>query len=370
MDKVSIGKLYPSRSKKILRRVPFPVPPNSNYDSTGAYCKGIRGDRCVWVTVPILIPKKIRFKYPDEEWQEVEGETYSVDKAQSQGGDHLSQWYLWDCTINVEYWHDFGNQVYRNVAIFRAWHGVRYTNYRIPAFVGTFVSARVLGDIRTYGLLFTGWNIEVTYRDASNSLKTLIFETQFTNATGENRYWERYESKSIINISFSNVYGQPPPETCVFKIFNKDDQEVFSRTESVCPEVEVIERQCVFDKATEFNVLVTNILGRLSLDSLAEFEDIQVVTENNCLKINRRQFSTDYSSVIVQNLETICSPEGCPPPEYRVDCMCGYCKDKKCPQGTVKKILVGGILQCIDKSGCILKEIPYDDRCEVFNCKC
>jgi hypothetical protein len=168
--------------------------------------------------------------------------------------------------------------------------------------------------------------------------------------------------------------------TCIFKIF-KNGNIVHQETRSICPEVEQL--PCKLSDTTK----------QIEIKKIPYLEKIEVVNyqysafkqpglsfapipipqadpiPQECLNIyNNAIFvippdpnalknpdATPFDTLIRQ----ICSAPGCPPPEYQVicDCNCESCPPDTCP------VECGDHICCYDDDGIAVKSIPIDNYC-------
>ncbi len=306
-------------------------------------CLGKLGKWCIYATYPVYTPKKIRYRYPGGDWVEVEGESYTITPNPPTLGQVPGKAY-W-VTVATENYFTGGTEIIPNVYAVGPIQGLMYT----PRFEGFGPSYWVtIQDANPP--VFRRWYDAQKSQDPVNSSRFL------SGLWGIN--WR------ITDIQpFPGFPPDPPDGSCTFKVFGSSGQVLLDQTTSECPEVMEIPESCTFPNPEVF--------VREYLNSNISSYAIIVPDPNdpNCVFIN---VAIPSDPVIETppfvNIAYLCGD--CLPPQIRIDCECDPCFDKKCPAGTVNRILIGNSIECVDGNDCVIAVIPYDPNCETPNCFC
>lgn len=341
---------FPTAPKAPPTREPLPIPfpdgspPGNSNPNNLDDCPEI----CVWSKVPTKIPKKIVYTYPNETPVEVFGET-------------------WDTEITEGY--NLTPRTYYQVF----WTAVNWFNQEIRTTYGD-VNFGTIGSfsiVRRSGFGYPGGQgVRVQYTDFGGNLVEegigilstgSIYEIPFSVNEVDALKPGTFTILRVVQLGQTNPI--PIESTCRFRVYDALGLTVVDLTRNVCPDVTEIPEQCIFPEGYSLEYKVIKTLTSTSGNTLS------VEVRGNCIDIKQRILAFPPINITVK---TICSPEGCPPPQYKIDCCEELdCRDKKCPDGTATRVLIGGrTLQCVDKNGCVLKEIPYDPKCEKVDCRC
>ncbi len=316
---------------------------------------------CARVEYQEYLPPIIRWRYPGEEWQEIEADNYSIETVETEL--ELDAYYYWEAQVIWQYRYGEG-QLIRNYTVQDLQFG-SYNHHGIP-----------LGRP-----LFS----EVS---AGRSQLNIPYESTNLNSTSYNLYvsssyvpisWTFY---NICKVPNSNVrdcsQGEPPPTNCKFTVY-KDGQIVYQNTASECPEVEQL--PCHLSRITEvINIKKLPYLERVEVRD----ESINIISigfplslpfleinelPSECLNIYLT--ATPASPFPQDNIPIptfvnpylfiaqICSADGCPPPAYQVICeCCEHCPDNTCP------VECNGHICCYDQQGIAVKQIDSTAYCD------
>jgi hypothetical protein len=177
-----------------------------------------------------------------------------------------------------------------------------------------------------------------------------------------------FRSRRINFVRFNRINQNPPdPETtCRFRIFAADGSTVIDITREICPTATVIPERCELRKGEK------EIISRYTKLGKYDNTRLEVETRGSCIDVYLKSGLVQVPFFKGIKVAEKCSDNGCPAPEFKIDCCKKRgCEDEKCPDGTYKRILVKGkTLQCVDKNGCVLKQIPYNPKCEKPDCYC
>lgn len=351
------------------QRTPFPGAPRGRRpEDNGDFCVEGSGAWCVKAIVPTITPEKIRYRYPDEDWQELEAKDYFIVQPPSVPAEWGDTGEFYDCFIEDT------NKAFVE-CIFQA------MPYRYRLLVNNgYAPFKVFSE--DYGTDFTVLDANTCQRVAVAEVPVKRYTVRCQETPNGSNYSRiladiRAEASLPVNnilriqklIKSSNgEQWQSPASRCIFRVFDGNNQEVFSRTESVCPQVEVIPEKC------EFKPQNKQIVAKHRKIALLLNQYLKVDTEDNCIvvRVITEGVNDSFPSNLIfrREIARVCSPEGCPPPQYEVECPCKPCDGKKCPPGTKTRILIGNRLQCVDANGCIISEIPFDKDCETYDCTC
>jgi|GEM_PF-5275268 len=316
----------------------------------------------------------IRYRYPGQNWIYVDGDDYQIEIEQETGDDIAygvsgymtlyanGQWYYENqrvATISP-----------RNYKILNLDNPIRFElvpelyQHAPQAYVdfiddeGNITSAILSGYVNN-----SGW-IEDTL--ASVVVQKLVY----TQKSGNNYDVEAYQ------------YGVDPEfsQSCNFKVF-KEEETVHEETREDCPEVEILDGCQLSDIHEEIIIDKLSYLERIEIRNQsintvyvspveAPFLDTQSLPDE-CLNIYKTitgapPFLSDYVLLPgainpYQFIAQICSPTGCPAPEYEVicDCECQSCPDGSCA------VECDGQICCYDTTtGQAVTTIPIENYCE------
>lgn len=302
-------------------------------------------------------PPKLRYKYPDGDWQEITalngGQlTYTREREPGQ------------CCPR-EYYVNFSIKIVRC--------------FDMATIVNTTRDALVPGKIRGFYLGLMPGRITGTH-----------FYAQIENCDGSISYRSIYSRISNFvttgcpnkNGSTSNIYlpacsftiNSIVPEDqgldncgdCVFQVF-EDGQLIFQQKNPDCPQVANI--PCSLSE-TENQIAITKIpyLERVEVVPYAYeafgLNTYRVPIPSECLNVYQSNITalipptegvpvpTQISGY--QFVDQICSAPGCPPPKFEV-----ICQGKECPDGTCTCVN-GNTVCCYNDQGIAVEQIPLD----------
>lgn len=298
-------------------------------------------ESCGKVVYREYLPPVIRWKYPNEDWQEIEGDDYAIE--QSQGGK----------TEGVRY----------NVVI--------YFNKTLVSIGSFYRSYTLTGPIGTITYSYFG-----TY--SHQGRKVIAYRVYINSGSGatptEFIYcWEEStppEPNEVRIHSITRIDGQEDPKTCTFTVY-KSGQIVHQENRNVCSEVEKLDSR------------LSNVYKEVKVNKLAYLEGIEVVNYAKDILAVTNNFRSDipswclniYSTSLQPNIiplegakyldakyiAQICSPPTLPPPSYQVICdcekNCEFCPGDTCP------IRCGDRVCCYNDLGVSIKEIPISNYC-------
>ncbi|MFN5972359.1 MAG: hypothetical protein ACK48H_21265 [Microcystis sp.] len=325
----------------------------------------LKGVICVYANTPIWHPKKIRYKYPGENWQEIIGDHYIVipNETVVRGGQYFSTWELVSHKSIVvrEGWkrNDDNTATIRN-GIFTT---INRTYQETFSFTGTFVSWEfVVPD---------GHIILTNFTDTPTTIAEIAIYITYQNSLGQIikspalTEWPSvptsgfFVSREITELHFKDSNSFIPPEilvNCQFKVFDKFDQVILDITKYNCPEIQVIPERCFYQNKSER--LVRKV-------PLGFFQSLRVEYTENCATVLLDARPLPFPTTMYRE----CSEHNCPPPLIRFDQKCEE-KCEQCPPGTAVKVLLGSNIACVDVFGCIKKTIKYKRGCNNYDCIC
>lgn len=319
------------------------------------YC--IRAN-CARVTWRSYLPPTVRWRYPNESWQEIEGDDYALETIP----------YQCPAYYKVRYYEFYGsNNTNRS--------SLRSLNVEL---VGPLVNHQLV----RFSTVIQSWT------ETSNSIisppveyKTFYF-LDVENFTGQ-ILRTRLNGSSVNGIEIVNYQrfdGQPDNcGDCTFTI-TKNGEIIHEETRNDCPEVEVL--PCRLEEISkEIKIEKTPYLERVEV--VDYFYDVRygLITDSdnygllllkgkipdNCLNIYSNPIATlppldlipitNTPEVGFRHVTQICSAPGCPPPSYEVICNC----DEECPDGTCA-VTCNDAFCCYDpNTGVAIKRIPFSD---------
>jgi len=332
----------------------------------------LKGEVCIFANTPIWEPKKIRYRYPGENWQEIVGESYLIDLLPVSGGDYPATWVInpgdliIDISVIIYAAYDCeGNGATKNLVL---------TNPAPIFIIGSILSVEwwrytylfQCGNHR-YGNSISAkiWeaHIKIIYKDNNNITKTLYWDDDYkvliSPATG---YSFKPISRKFTKIKFTDVDrpDDPPKYKCQFTVFDVFNNVILDIIRDECPEVIIIPERCYFKPENE----------RLVAKVIQSFLDppLRIEYQGNCVTVWKDSWPINYFPLMIYK-ECTDNPN-CPPPRIRLDNK--KCKEEcsQCPSGTAIKVLLGGNIACVDAFGCIIKEIKFKPGCNSYDCIC
>ena len=314
---------------------------------------------------PYLAPV-VRWRYPGEDWQEIEGDDYTIEQLPAQCCGS------WD--ITVEYYVPGCNGA-------RTYSGAR--TVRIP--YGKYRRLEYQLDNP-----FVRTNIAVIYWDCRQNKEKTLF---IWSSTGKSSVIPNCGDPAAIHNQVDSTYqvtdvnrvdeAEENCNKCSLVIYKKQ-QIVHSEVKSECPEVEVSSCR-LSDVVKEIKIEKEAYLQRIEVRNqsigvtyLPGFGtpvlDVNQLPQE-CLNIYNTY--TLAAPILIDEFDVpgvinpyifvaqICSAPGCPPPEYEVICGCDSCEF--CPPDTCP-VLCHGVICCHEKTtGKAIKSIPVDQYCGEIN---
>ncbi len=281
-----------------------------------SYCKE---DNCARVVYQEYLPAVVRWRYPGEGWQEIEGDDHLFKQFKGQS--------------NTVYY--IGGVAAKN--------GINYcetpnltNNWGFP----------VHGPVHGLAAKFVRTDDRYScpnYTSIVGKANVYLAYISFGNNKDDNRYsiiyfYEPHKIDDVVKINyFVRADGQEDQTSCEFKIF-KNGQTAYTETRDVCPEVEKLPpRLSDIHKETKINKTNTEAV-EINADLIP----------SNCLNIYLK--SADALDFKAQ----ICSASNCPAPEYQV--VCGCDDRESCPANTCV-VKCGSKVCCYGSDGISVKSI-------------
>ncbi|WP_036488034.1 hypothetical protein [Myxosarcina sp. GI1] len=312
-------------------------------------------ESCGKVVYREYLPPVIRWKYPNEDWQEIEGDDYAIEQEKGK------------CpTAYILKWR-FRASPTRDWIIYQTGDSSFYPPFEDLQFI---FDDRSGGIVTGFPLLSASypksrgnglWYFKYSWRENGTSKRTFAqqFQSSLFQLEGTSEF-----------ISFERLDGELDNcGNCIFTVY-KNEQIVYQETRDVCPKVEKIDSR-LSDVYKEVRVDKLSYLEGIEVVNYAK--DILAVTNNFksdipswCLNI----YSTSLQPSIIpleaikyldaRYIAQICSPPTLPPPSYEVICNCDSCES--CPDGTCP-VECGGKICCYNDLGVSIKEIPLSNYC-------
>lgn len=328
-------------------RLPPPQPapiyqPPDLLPPTGIDLKGVV---CIYANTPLWEPKKIRYRYPGENWQEIAGDRYTLGSIPKYPlTSYVSDWLIYDVTYTLEALRCSDD---------------KFLGIGTVTFPNRVVTARQIEELIPHSPMGsrTGGNITTRYRIKLLNVSSLTTVTSnqwpsLLRNNACNRYLTfNYKIKDLKN-------NQDAPLTqCVFKVFNIFNQEILSITRDDCPEVIVVPERCYYKAENERLVRKVDV---------GTFQNLRTEYNGNCATVWLDAPPLPFATEMYKE----CSDNpNCPPPKIRFDKKCEE-KCEQCPPGTAIKVLLGGNIACVDSVGCVLKTVKYKPGCNSYDCIC
>lgn len=372
----------------------------------------LKGIICIYSNAPLWEPKKIRYRYPGENWQEIAGDRYTL-KIESG----------WNPLPLVEYLVVFSAKLWcmdplppeRPISVIfsgKAVGGFRLENIisnppmaegKLLGIIGQgsvileYLSSKKIilwdqnginnrGDIGPYGPAYEYSSFTCDRKYVPDWMPPSIPDhgsipqvqgcvicstwpwiylniNAFFHTNGDPRQgyacqWGSIKIDSVIRVSDNQDI--PPIQQCAFKVFNIFNQEILSITRDDCPEVIVIPEKCYFKAENER--LVARVMQTL-LDP-----PLRIEYQGNCATVWKDGI-LNLPPYPLQIYKECSDNPNCPPPRIRFDKKCEE-KCEQCPPGTAIKVLLGSRIACVDSVGCVLKSIKYKPGCNNYDCIC
>lgn len=324
-------------------------------------------ESCSRVVYREYLPPVLRYRYPDEDWQNIDGDSYSID---SQVGKCPTKYHVFGTYISKRN-NDCNQQIYWRTA--SAVDGANVSDYQ-PVVTPGYYFAIIGNDGTQYGIRELRADLWQN-RYLRDERAISIFEVGAASAC-QNTNSSVGHSPSVSAILRQD--RQPDDcGDCEFKVY-KQGQLILEEIRDVCPEVEQLPCRLA-DVSKEIKIEKLPYLERIEVVPYAysSYRDLGVpapivqadeipaeclnIYNNNVLTFlayNRdnpesalRDDATPFNSFVAQ----ICSSAGCPPPEYSVICDCQV----ECPDGTCG-VRCGSNICCYGSDGVAVKSIPLD----------
>ena len=299
---------------------------------------------------PYLAPV-VRWRYPGEDWREIEADDYSIDQLPAQCCGS------WDITVSYSVPGCNGIRTYSGT-----------TTKRIP--YGTFRRLEYVLDNP-----FADTVIQIIYFDCNQNIEKKLFVWSSSGKSsvipncGDPLATHDLPGSTYEVVNAVQIGGSDAGCTfCSFTVY-KNQQIVHNETRQECPEVEVLPCR-LSDTFKEIEVEKLIYYQGIEVVNFARDTIFTVPIPPNCLNI----YKTDLQPSIIPLpdiypdytfVAQICSDVGCPPPEYEVICGCDSCEF--CPPGTCP-VLCQGVICCHEKTtGKAIKSIPVEQYCGEIN---
>ena len=370
----------PSRAFPPTQTDPGYTPPNSPNQPT----TDLQEIVCIYSNAPKWEPKKIRYRYQGENWQEIAGENFSIEQN---SWESLPIFERYRVFYSANGWCFDGSGT-KILGFSDVTGGFTIQKQIASDFAGFIKSGLgVIGNLTGSTFLLTDQigakslignqenGLWVQYPPYSvEQAKAKTCDIYSWNVSPKRQFCEIITGDFII---FEPIY-QPissapvvekvvrvsddqeiPPSECKFKIFGFFGETILNITRDTCPEVLIVPERCYFKPENE------RLVGKWTLNLGESFR-----TEYNANCATVFLDSPRYYFPIQAYKECSDNPI-CPPPRIRFDKKCEK-KDEcdQCPSGTTVKILNGLSLLCVNSSGCVKKILKYKPKCHSYDCIC
>lgn len=328
----------------------------------------LKGVVCIYSNAPKWELKKIRYRYPGESWQEIAGNSFTLETIPPTGGDTFNSWILWRFEAKHEVWQNTSTPP-PTVKLREV--DTRSGKFHLPSqsFV---INGKILQIVseNAFGGAFSSANF--------HRVDTVPYIVYWINSSGQTNRSELYSQSvsnphksstelkkgssppSLVEWRLASNVNDPLPSACRFKVFSVSNQVILDITKNVCPDVIVVPERCYFQAENER--LVAKVTQSL-LDP-----PLRVEYQGHC--------STVWKDGIIPlppyplQIYKECSDNpNCPPPKIRFDQKCKE-KCEQCPSGTAIKVLSKGTINCVDNFGCVIKTVKFKPGCNTYDCIC
>ena len=285
---------------------------------------------CGRVLYQEYLPPVVRWRYPGEEWNEIEGDSYEIENMPAQCCG------TWDITVYYNVPGCNGVQAYSGTSTKRIPYGTfRRLEYRLDN-------------------PFTRTVIQAVYYDCNQKIEKPLY---FWSSTGKSSVIPNCGDPLAIHDMPGSTYevvdavrvdGSDEGCTqCFFTVY-KGHEIVHTELREDCPEVEQLPCR-LSDVIKEVKIEKTPYLERIEVVPFA-YQNVglnvyQRAIPSECLNIYDNLTTTippvgfgipapsNSDQSTYSFVKQICSAPGCPPPEYNVicDCDCEKCPDGTCP---------------------------------------
>lgn len=319
---------------------------------------------CAEVHYREYLPPIIRWRYLGEDWNEIEGDDYNLEETRDCSGvpwgffyktvASTQPRYVRPCSITV-----WDREYYR--AYFQYSNETPFINLRIVMNREVVASSATVDSstfLSAYDCYPSQINILVDTPVAKNRL--------ILNTSGY--------GIEVRNFRPSDGDLHRCTNQCTFTV-TKNGEVVHQETRNVCPEVEKLPCR-LSDERKVIEIKKLPYLERVEVVPYGYqnfgFGVYQAIIPNECLNIYNNltttiipQFEgfptpTNAAQATYGHITQICSPPGCPPPEYTVIC---DCECESCPPNTCA-VNCGDHICCYDTTtGKSIEQIEFSDYC-------
>lgn len=338
--------------------VPIYQPPDL-LPTTGLDLKGVV---CIYSNAPFWEPKKIRYRYLGESWQEIAGNSFTLETIPSTGGDTFDSWILWRFEAKHEVWANTSTKLIE-VDTRSGKFYFPSQDYVINGKILQIVSENFFRGAFS-GANFNGFDtvpyIVYWINSSGQTNRSELYPRSVSNPHGSSNELKKGSSPpSYVEWRLASNVNVPLPSKCRFKVFNVLNQVILDITKNVCPDVIVVPERCYFKAENE--KLVARVIQTL-LDP-----PLRVEYQGHCATVWKDGIINlpPYPLQIYKE----CSDNNCPPPRIRFDQKCEE-KCEQCPSGTAVKVLLGNRIACVDAFGCVKKMLKYKPGCNNYACIC
>lgn len=337
---------------------------------------------CARVVWHEYLPAVIRWRYPNEDWQKITGDDYTIEDRSPKYNTVASRSY----------------KIKGKAVCIKRSPPARYKTlplqFQAGEVIEVYISGNWSGGIYNWELIENGVNCNsnLTYLEHTSyntissfcrerTIELIVFTRNKSDnnvrckASGESTYEPILNLKSLHDIECIEQSTSPSPcrndipSECLFTVFSQDEI-VHQETRDVCPEVEKIPCR-LSDEYKEIKIEKVPYLSSIQVIRFGrDAEKVKFVPyplpnvyaiPNECWNIYRQEIwdllpegnPRDVEPVFGDYIAQICSAPGCPRPEYEVICNC----DEKCPPGTCE-IQCGNVICCYNDEGIAVKSIP------------
>ena len=321
----------------------------------------------------------IRYRYPGEDWVYVDGDDYTV----SSNSSRIQIVYKAVVKFVYRFWNGDSNGGNDYADYFAARNATLVIKEEERKIIGEPFLTFNNGRLTMWG--YTG-SYELEYETVTGNILPIYFNSPLDlnrRKLGFDPTQYRYGAVLLDTVtldSFTLFADYSSEQTnCILRVF-KNGVNVLTKESNECPEVELLDDACQLSQTHEqITIEKLSYIEKVEVTDYGYLSPIGVTTNtpttypipNSCLNIYKSWVYTptptdivDYGAYTVSNIEyiaQICSPSGCPAPEYQVICDCDC---ESCPNGTCA-IECDGHICCVDpQTGIGVTSIPIENYCE------
>jgi hypothetical protein len=327
-----------------------------------SFCAG-KEEKCWVINYIIPRPKIIRYKYPRENWQEIAGDRFTIDQIPDRIlATYRPRWLsIVTCRMNID-----GHIPAGSLQDVGAWiiPNPFYVPFSpSPTFTGIYLRWEWLNPFTNNGnATYGNFGVRIFYLNNQN-VETSVDLLPDSSSNNYAFWFFTCISRRIDQMSLIAENPVTIPGNCRFKVFNCSNQVILDITNTVCPEVEVIDCQFTPNDLKTIKItpkdreVLINLPGFLT--KLPFTRDKQKCVKVVLLRLVANPFTERFFEIL-----EICSPPCCQKePFVEIECE-SDCGCERCPDSYCFACLNGNEVCCYGGDGTVIKRIPLDKLCK------